>query len=202
MFGREVSLPVDIMYKQPETDEDKDFTQELRERLHTTYDQVQQQGQTELRRQKRNYDKRSHGKLYEVGNYVWLRNNSRKKGLNPKLASKWTGPYKIITRLSDVTYRIQYSPRSKPSIVHFDRLKPCEGSEPYVWNRHKTDPLQPIPNAEEIPDGNTLPLEEPNSESTSDGIVDDGTNSLLNREDVEQGRRYPQRTRRRPDYFY
>ena len=186
MFGREVTLPIDVMYKEPKDDEDKDYTQELRERLDRTYERVREQGQTELRRQKRNYDKRSHGKLYEVGNFVWLRNNTRKKGLNPKLFSKWTGPYKIISRLSDVTYRIQLSPRTKPSVVHFDRLKPCEGSEPYVWNRHETQ----------------QPLDEPNTDETSDENNNDDPNNQDHEDHTEQNRRYPQRRRRPPNYFY
>ena len=38
----------------------------------------------------------------------------------------WQGPYEVIKRLSDVTYRIQHTAeRRQHQVVHFDRLKPC-----------------------------------------------------------------------------
>ncbi len=43
-------------------------------------------------------------------------------------------PYLVIDKLSDVMYRIQKSPHSKPKlIVHYDRLKPYEGEEVHNW---------------------------------------------------------------------
>jgi tRNA A37 threonylcarbamoyladenosine synthetase subunit TsaC/SUA5/YrdC len=47
-----------------------------------------------------------------------------------KLMMNWDGPYKIIGKLTDVTYRIQKSPKSKPLIVHYNRLKPYKGKLP------------------------------------------------------------------------
>ena len=41
MFGREVTLPIDVMYQEPESDEENtDYTQQLRERLERTYERV------------------------------------------------------------------------------------------------------------------------------------------------------------------
>ena len=67
------------------------------------------------------------------GQFVWLFNNSRKKGLTPKLQCRWLGPFLIIKKLSDVVFRIQQSPRGKPKVVHFDRLKPYEGDPLKPW---------------------------------------------------------------------
>ena len=43
-----------------------------------------------------------------------------------KLHRPWTGPYRVLRKLSDVNYRIQdvQAPRRRP-VVHFDRLKYC-----------------------------------------------------------------------------
>jgi hypothetical protein len=41
----------------------------------------------------------------------------------------WGGPYKVVDVLGDTTYGIQQSPKSKKQIVHFNRLKPYEGTE-------------------------------------------------------------------------
>jgi len=45
----------------------------------------------------------------------------------------WEGPYTVVKRLSDVTYRIQLTPKSKPKIVHFDRLKKYLGNNAPQW---------------------------------------------------------------------
>lgn len=43
-----------------------------------------------------------------------------------KLHHPWSGPYQVVKRLSDVTYRIRnMKARHKRQVVHFDRLKPC-----------------------------------------------------------------------------
>ena len=63
---------------------------------------------------------------------MWYFNATKTKGLSPKLQNKWKGPYLIISKLSDVTYRIQESPKGKPKIIHSDRLKPYTGERESV----------------------------------------------------------------------
>jgi hypothetical protein len=43
------------------------------------------------------------------------------------LQPSWEGPYQIITRINDVVYRIQKTPRSRMMVVHLDRLAPFQG---------------------------------------------------------------------------
>ena len=45
--------------------------------------------------------------------------------MSGKLHHPWTGPYKVIKKVSDVTYWIQhlYGNRQR-KVIHFDRLKP------------------------------------------------------------------------------
>jgi hypothetical protein len=38
------------------------------------------------------------------------------------------GPYKVVTRINDVVYRIQRNPRSRMMVVHLDRLAPYQGA--------------------------------------------------------------------------
>eukprot|EP00731_Ephydatia_muelleri_P008908 Em0004g1246a len=73
------------------------------------------------------YNRRVHGQEYEVGDLVWLNNPVVPRGRSRKLHCPWTGPFKIIKKLSSVVYRIQDKrPGSrKRVVVHFDRLKPC-----------------------------------------------------------------------------
>ena len=50
-----------------------------------------------------------------------------------KRSTKWSfvyvGPYKVVKRLSDLTYIIQKSPRDKELVVHVDKLKLCHSME-------------------------------------------------------------------------
>jgi hypothetical protein len=62
------------------------------------------------------------------GDRVWLYRPTRTRGRSPKLQSAWEGPYKVITRIDDVVYRIQWHPRSRMKVVHLDRLAPYLGA--------------------------------------------------------------------------
>ncbi|KAJ8948954.1 hypothetical protein NQ318_022976 [Aromia moschata] len=52
---------------------------------------------------------------------------------SPKLQSNWEGPYTIIRKINDLVYRIQLSPRSKPKVVHLERLARYTGHNPPDW---------------------------------------------------------------------
>jgi hypothetical protein len=58
---------------------------------------------------------------------VWLYRPTRTKDKSPKLESSSEGPYKIVTRINDVVYRIQKNPRSRMMVVDLDGLAPYQG---------------------------------------------------------------------------
>jgi hypothetical protein len=63
-----------------------------------------------------------------IDSTVWLYRPTRTSGRSPKLQSSWEGPYKGITRINDVVYRIQRHPRLRMIVVHLDRLAPYLGA--------------------------------------------------------------------------
>ena len=76
--------------------------------------------------QKEIYDQRVNGKPFKQGELVWLYCTATSRGQHRKFHRPWTGPYRIIHKLSDVTYRIQnMRARRQRIIVHFNRLKLC-----------------------------------------------------------------------------
>ena len=90
-------------------------------------------------RQKAAYDKRAVVHPYKPGDMVWLQNQVKKKGLSLKLSQHWIGPYKVMDKLSDVTYRIKKEPIGKHKVVHHNRLKPyCERMVPKTVKKKKT----------------------------------------------------------------
>ena len=56
---------------------------------------------------------------------MWVFNPIRKKGVSPKLCSKWTGPCAVLQKLSDVVYRVQMLTGRKV-VLHRDRLAPYQ----------------------------------------------------------------------------
>ena len=185
MFGREVTHPVDLSCEQATSELNTDYAQDLRNRMDSMYSRVTEQSDKNLRRQKRNYDRHTNDETYTVGQFVWLRHDQRKKGISPKLTNRWDGPFRVITKLSNVTYRIQQTPRTPQKIVHYDRLKLYEGPELDAWKKPKTQ--RTICDVEE-----TLN----NHDGTCNKNEDNNTNT------AELDRRYPQRHRRPPTYFY
>ena len=77
--------------------------------------------QTEHHHQKELYDKRVHGRPFQPGDLVWLHNSHVPPGQSKKLHVPWSGPHKVVKRLSECTYQIQ---GSRLHVVHFNRLKP------------------------------------------------------------------------------
>ncbi len=71
------------------------------------------------------YDRSSDNEAFHPGDTVWYFCPRVKRGRTTKLARPWTGPYHVLQRLTDNTYRIQLNPRSKPRVVNRFHLWRC-----------------------------------------------------------------------------
>ena len=138
MTGREVSLPLDIMFGSL-TDQEKvtapEYVQRLQSRLKTCFQEVREHLRKFGERQKRYYNLSTHGTAYQPGDMVYLRETTRKKQVSPKLMPKWKGPYLIIGRFGTVYEVMTTFKVSK--LYHFDLLKPCHGNMPPWIKRAK-----------------------------------------------------------------
>ncbi|XP_071481152.1 uncharacterized protein [Diadema antillarum] len=137
MLGREVTLPVDLMFSTPASEteerEKSDYAQILRHTLQEVHEVAREKMKSSAQRQAKLYDRNTKLRSYSKGDWVWLSGIQRKRGVCPKLMYKWSGPYLVTTKLSDVIYRIQESSRSKPKVVHLDRLKEYTGPPMRNW---------------------------------------------------------------------
>lgn len=77
--------------------------------------------------------------IYE-GDQVWLDNKRKKKRQSPKLQNHWETPYTLVERLSDVTYRINASEKTKPSLVDFNQLWKYHRNGQYTWDQYHQEP--------------------------------------------------------------
>ena len=135
MLGREVNLPIDLLVGAVphEKEYESDYADELRDNLRAIHERARHALEVSARRQKKNYDRSTHGPAYRPQQFVWLYDTQRRQRLSKKLGLPWQGPFMVASALSDVVFRIQRSSRGKAKVVHADRLKPYEGPELVTW---------------------------------------------------------------------
>ncbi|KAJ8957102.1 hypothetical protein NQ318_007317 [Aromia moschata] len=135
--GREMKLPTDLMLGRPleETEERSlpEFVEDLRERMDRIHRFAREKLKIHSDKMKQRLDTTSTETTFKPGDAVWLYAPKRTKGKSPNLQSNFEGPYTIIKKINDLVYRIQLSPRSKPKVVHLERLAKYTGHNPPDW---------------------------------------------------------------------
>lgn len=143
MMGRELRLPVDLTTGRPPDEElptvATDYAIALQERLVEAHHQVRGRLKLAGEAMRHRYDRGSRAAEFAVGDKVWLYNPRRRKGLSPKLQSPWEGPYTVIEKVSEVTFRIRRGQRGKPKIIHADRLWRYHGPGKFTWGQAPCD---------------------------------------------------------------
>ena len=128
MFGRQVTLPVELVLGKPPNSEEipdsvPNCVKKLQEKIEVIHEFARNKLKLSTDRMRRRYDAQSKQNQFNE-NEVWLYYPKRYKGLNPKLQIPWEGPHTVLKRINDVIYKIQRNKQTKPRIVHHDRLKP------------------------------------------------------------------------------
>ena len=128
VYGREARLPIDVIFgwshdiSHPSPSH---FLIKLKSSLSEAYDNVRARMKTQQEKQKEIYDEKVHGPPFNKGDLVWLYTPVLHQGFSRKLNHPWSGPFRVIERIADVTYRIQHLRNRRKKVVHFNRLKPC-----------------------------------------------------------------------------
>ena len=74
---------------------------------------------------KRLYDQNAKERHFNVGDTVY------KPGLSRKFSKRWTGPYKVTAKISDLNYVI-LDQKNRKQVVHVNRLKKAYNTK--AWN--------------------------------------------------------------------
>ena len=141
VFGEEMTLPVNLITENLDSEEELIFGSEagyvrnLEKCLCEMYQIVRSVTNQNSARQKRVYDRNVRSISYEVGDLVRRSQPKVAVGCKTKLARKWTGPWLVVKRLSDVLFQIKHSETSKPIVVHSDNIKPYRGNKQYSPTR-------------------------------------------------------------------
>ena len=138
MYGREISMPVDVMIGAPidQPKSELDYVKNLQSKLTEAYKLARLNLKSSALRQKKYYNAHAHGSSFQVGDSVWYANKLRKVGVSPKLQPKWRGPCLVVKRYNDCLVHIQLSAK-KSVTVHTDLLKSCYSTKLPGWFRRK-----------------------------------------------------------------
>ena len=116
MFGREVNLPLDLLFGRPPNEKVKsvdDYVEMLEKRLENVYEFARIRTRVASDRMRKRYDMGASDDTFKVGDLVWVYNPRRRKGLSPKLTCDWEGPCVIVKQINEL-YRVRKSNRDKP----------------------------------------------------------------------------------------
>ena len=151
LFGKEAQYPIDLYYPKPPGDPRLELSEpaaELNEKLYEVHEHAQMTMGKEQRRQKDYYHRKVHGEPFEPGDLVWLLEPHKAK--SRKFYLPWQGPYEVLSRTSEVNYRIcKKSAPEKWQKVHFNRLKPFVGDTPPRRSERRKKLV--VSNYEELP---------------------------------------------------
>jgi hypothetical protein len=142
MHGREAICPLDLLLDTPQQNfplNVNEYADELVDRLKSAFRIVTEHQKSQVERMKRNYDVNIKTPSFKVGDMVWYYYPRRFSGRSPKWSRVYIGPYKITAALNDVNFVLKTSPRSKPFVVHIDKLRPFFGSTPQCWLKTNTE---------------------------------------------------------------
>ena len=74
-------------------------------------------------RQKHYHDRKLKWHYFEVGEEVYVYFPRRKPSTSPKFTSFWRGPFKVVKKISDLTYLVNCGLRGLDQVIHVDRMR-------------------------------------------------------------------------------
>ena len=148
LFGRHVRGPLDVLKESWETkhkvgDDVLTYVTEMREKLASMTELVQENLAKSQDRQKRWYDQKARSRSLEVGQRALVLLPSS----NKKLHAAWQGPYVIKRKIGDVNYEVEmHDKKKRQRIFHINMLKP--------WNTPENVTYMSLLSGKELEGGN------------------------------------------------
>ena len=138
MLGREVRLPVEVMFGSGTTQMVEvtcygDYVGNLRSHMQKAHDVARKHLTVSASYQKQTYDAKRSVNTYQPGDMVWYKTDISQLHLAPKLRKPYEGPYLVVKRINDLNYVIQCGAQGKRRLVHHNKLKPYEGTTKFKW---------------------------------------------------------------------
>ena len=123
MFGREISLPIDVVAGSAVDRNDTicpiHYVEWVKDTLQRAYEFAHENTESRFQIHKHYYDTKLKARAFDIGPLVWHWYPPIAK---QKLGFGWTGPYRVTRKISDITYQITLC-----KTVHVNHLKPAMG---------------------------------------------------------------------------
>ena len=137
-LGRENRMPLDLVMGLPITESNDvenldQYVAEMMERAEEAYGRAREHLQAAAERRKTDYDIRVKEQKFKVGDWVWYYYPRRYQGKSPKWQKNYIGPYLVVRVIEPANYVLQKSPRTKPFVVHVDKIKTCHSPPTLSW---------------------------------------------------------------------
>ena len=137
MFGRENRAPIDLLWDFKDDHNEAmlmdDFVCSKTNMMRLVYADVRNSLGVAANRRKDRYDTGVKTTTFSVGSWVWYICSRRHVGLSPKWQKHYTGPYLVVRVMSSHNLVLQKTNRSKPFVVHKDKVKIFLGEAPTPW---------------------------------------------------------------------
>jgi len=137
-LGRELRMPIDVLMDLPPERDDMhttphEYLEKLQDNAAEAYRLAREKLRACAQRRKHHYDLIVKSEQFKAGEWVYYHYPRRFKSKSFKWQKSYTGPYLIVRLIEPVNCVLQRSPKSKPFVAHFDKLKRCEASTPVSW---------------------------------------------------------------------
>ena len=144
-LGREVTTPLDLAMGLPleecQAATIDEFVQQTQERMVDAYNIARQHLHAFTERRKNTYDIRVRHCEVKVGDWVWYWYPRRYTAKSIKWQKSYIGPYLVIRKIEPANFVLQRSQKSKPFVVHVDKVKKCYATTPPSWLDQHISPL-------------------------------------------------------------
>ena len=137
-LGHEVRMPIDLAMGIPPDDSPgsvsaQDYLTKLRQDASEAYQLARKHLRASAERRRKAYDVRVRTEEFKVGDWVFYHYPRRFQSRSAKWQKAYTGPYLVVRLIEPVNCVLQKSAKSKPFVVHLDKLKKCYGETPATW---------------------------------------------------------------------
>jgi hypothetical protein len=137
LYGRIPRLPYDVALDEPSSPSKDwdDYNKQHHELLTTAWNAVENWDARQRVRAKLYYDKLQKAVEYPIGSLVLVYTPILRRQKSKKLLIRWTGPHKVLTKLSDLVYKVQHlAGAQRVQTVHVQRLRRYEPWTEYLTN--------------------------------------------------------------------
>ena len=107
IYSHQATIPTALLQPLKLTYAYDNYVQELRKRFRATSQVARENVKQAKILAKKQYDKTSREKTFQVGDTVLLYDEMIRRGRSKKLELKWIGPYTVTEKYNDVNYTIK-----------------------------------------------------------------------------------------------